>query len=208
MSRFDSRIEPTVYVVDDDKNVRESLDRLINAIGFNAKVFASAQEFLDSYDSSEPGCLVLDVRMPGMSGLGLQHKLAENKSCLPIIFITGHGDVTTATEAFKKGAMDFIEKPFSDQKLLDSINKAVEISLNNYLNEAGRANIQKRLESLTPREHQVMEGIIDGKTNKMIAFELDISPKTVDFHRCNIMEKMGVNSAVQLTKTVMKVLRT
>ena len=117
------KAEPIVSVVDDDENVRESLKRLIKAVGFNVKAFPSAQQFLDSYNSSEPGCLVLDVRMSGMSGLGLQRKLAEHRDYLPIIFITGHGDVTTATEALRNGAMDFIEKPFSDQILLDSINK-------------------------------------------------------------------------------------
>jgi len=198
------KLEPTVNVVDDDENVRDSLGQLIAAVGFSARTFASAQEFLDSYDFSEPGCLLLDVRMPGMSGLGLQHKLAECRDCLPIVFITGHGDVATAVEAFKNGAVDFIEKPFNDQKLLDSINKAVEISLRNWRDKAELADIRKRLDSLTSREHQVMEGIIDGKTNKMIAFELDLSPKTVDYHRCNIMEKMGVNSAVQLTRLVLK----
>jgi FixJ family two-component response regulator len=202
------KIEPTVSVVDDDENICESLGRLIKAVGFKVKIFPSAQRFLDSDDFSEPGCLVLDVRMPGMSGLGLQNKLAKHRVCLPIIFITGHGDVATATEAFKNGAMDFIEKPFSDQILLDSINKAIEISLQNYRDKAEMTNIQQRLDSLTSREHQIMEEIIDGKTNKMIAFELDISPKTVDFHRCNIMEKMGVNNAVQLTKTVMRFLNT
>ena len=197
-------IKSTVYVVDDNENICKSLTHLIDAVGYNVKVFSSAQEFLDSYDSAEPGCLVLDVRMPGMSGLGLQEKLAEYRDCLPIIFITGHADVATATEAFKSGAVDFIEKPFSDQKLLDSINKAIEASLEHYSNQIEVADIQERMDALTPRERQILEGVVDGKTNKMIALELGLSPKTVDFHRCNIMEKMGVNSAVQLTRVVMK----
>jgi two-component system, LuxR family, response regulator FixJ len=197
-------IEPTVYIVDDDESVRKSLAQLIDAVGYNVKVFSCAQEFLDSYDSSEPGCLVLDIRMPGMSGLGLQEKLAECRDIVPIIFITGHGDVDTATEAFKGGAVDFFEKPFSDQKLLDSINNAIETSLKSHSNQVEVTDIQERIDALTPRECEILAGVVDGKTNKMIALELDISPKTVDFHRGNILEKMGVNSAVQLTKLIMK----
>lgn len=196
-------IESTVYIVDDDENIRKSLAQLFEAVGYNFEIFSSSQDFLDSYDSTKPGCLVLDIRMPGMSGLGLQEKLAKYRDTLPIIFITGHGDVTTAIEAFKGGATDFIEKPFNDQKLLDSIDKSIETSLKNYRNHVEVADIQKRMDALTPREREILKGVVDGKTNKMIALELEISPKTVDFHRCNIMEKMGVNSAVQLTRVVM-----
>jgi len=198
------KTEPVVFVVDDDKEVRKSLGQLIEAVGFNVGTFASGQELLDSFDFDCPGCLVLDVRMPGMSGLRLQDKLSENRNRLPVIFITGHGDVSTATEAFKGGAVDFIEKPFSDQKLLDSINKAIETSLENYSTQIEVADIQQRMDALTPREREVLEGVVGGKTNKAIALELELSPKTVDFHRCNILEKMGVNSAVQLTRVVMK----
>lgn len=196
-------IESTVYIVDDDENIRKSLAQLFEAVGYNFEIFSSSQDFLDSYDSTKPGCLVLDIRMPGMSGLGLQEKLAKYRDTLPIIFITGHGDVTTAIEAFKGGATDFIEKPFNDQKLLDSIDKSIETSLKNYRNQVEVADIQKRMDALTAREREILKGVVDGKTNKMIALELEISPKTVDFHRCNIMEKMGVNSAVQLTRVVM-----
>lgn len=196
-------IESTVYIVDDDENIRKSLAQLFEAVGYNFEIFSSSQDFLDSYDSTKPGCLVLDIRMPGMSGLGLQEKLAKYRDTLPIIFITGHGDVTTAIEAFKGGATDFIEKPFNDQKLLDSIDKSIETSLKNYRNHVEVADIQKRMDALTPREREILKGVVDGKTNKMIALEFEISPKTVDFHRCNIMEKMGVNSAVQLTRVVM-----
>lgn len=196
-------IESTVYIVDDDENVRNSLAQLFEAVGYNFEIFSSSQDFLDSYDSTKPGCLVLDIRMPGMSGLGLQEKLAKYRDTLPIIFITGHGDVTTAVEAFKGGATDFIEKPFNDQKLLDSIDKSIETSLKNYRNQVEVADIQKRMDALTAREREILKGVVDGKTNKMIALEFEISPKTVDFHRCNIMEKMGVNSAVQLTRVVM-----
>lgn len=196
-------IESTVYIVDDDENVRKSLAQLFEAVGYNFEIFSSSQDFLDSYDSTKPGCLVLDIRMPGMSGLGLQEKLAKYRDTLPIIFITGHGDVTTAIEAFKGGATDFIEKPFNDQKLLDSIDKSIETSLKNYRNQVEVADIQKRMDALTAREREILKGVVDGKTNKMIALEFEISPKTVDFHRCNIMEKMGVNSAVQLTRVVM-----
>ncbi len=199
-----AKTEPVVFIVDDDEEVRKSLGKLIEAVGFNVRTFASGQEFLESFDFSRPGCLVLDVRMPGMSGLKLQNKLAEHRSQLPIIFITGHGDVSTATEAFKSGAVDFIEKPFSEQKLLDSINKAIETSLKNYSNQIKIADIQQRIDTLTRREREILDGVVGGKTNKMIGLELNLSPKTVDFHRCNIMEKMGVNRAVQLTRLVIK----
>ena len=203
-----AKTEPVVYIVDDNEEVRKSLGKLIEAVGFNVRTFASGQEFLgldlESSDFSSPGCLVLDVRMPGMSGLKLQNKLAEHRSHLPIIFITGHGDVSTATEAFKGGAVDFIEKPFSEQKLLDSINKAIETSLKNYRDQIEIADIQQRIDTLTPREREILDGVVGGKTNKLIGLELNLSPKTVDFHRCNIMEKMGVNRAVQLTRLVMK----
>ncbi len=202
-----SKSEPTVFIVDDDEVICSGISQLVETVGFNTKAFSSAQGFLDFYDCNTacPGCLVLDVRMPNMSGLVLQEKLAEYSNCLPIIFITGHGDVPTASEAFKHGAIDFIEKPFSDQILLDSINKAIKTSLTSHRHHAEIAEIQERMDSLTSRERQILDGIISGKTNKMIAFDLQISPKTVDFHRCNIMEKMGVNNAVQLTKMVMRV---
>ncbi|RKY07145.1 MAG: DNA-binding response regulator [Planctomycetota bacterium] len=199
-----AKTEPVVFIVDDNEEVLKSLGKLIEAAGFNVRTFASGQEFLESSDFSSPGCLVLDVRMPGMSGLKLQNKLAEHRSQLPIIFITGHGDVSTAIEAFKGGAVDFIEKPFSEQKLLDSINKAIETSLKNYRNQIEIADIQQKMDTLTSREREILDGIVGGKTNKLIGLELNLSPKTVDYHRCNIMEKMGVNRAVQLTKLVMK----
>ena len=199
--------EPTVFIVDDDAVICDGISQLVEDIGLNTKTFTSAQKFLDfyNYDTSCPGCLVLDVRMPGMSGLVLQDKLAKYENCLPIIFITGHGDVPTASEAFKGGAIDFLEKPFSDQVLLDSINKAIETSLKSHRHHAEIAEIQERMDSLTSRESQILDGIVDAKTNKMIALELQLSPKTVDFHRCNVMEKMGVNNTVQLVKMVMKV---
>jgi FixJ family two-component response regulator len=197
------KLEPVVNIIDDDEDVRKSLSQFIKAVGFRARTFGSGQEFLDYYNPSEPGCLLLDVRMPGISGLGLQEKLAEHQDYLPIIFISGHADIGTVVKAFKNGAVDFIQKPFNNQMLLDSINSAIEISLNKYREKAEVAYIKKRLDSLTQRENQVMEKIIEGKTNKNIAFEMDLSPKTIDFHRCNIMEKMGVNSAVQLTKLVL-----
>ena len=200
--------EPIVFVVDDDENVRKSLGRLIETIGYHVRVFPGAHEFLAAYDPAEPGCLVLDIRMPGMSGLGLQEKLKEHGDRLPIIFITGHGDVSTVVEAFRGGAVDFIEKPFSDQKLLESINQAIDISQENHCRRVEIEDVKERLDSLTPREHQIMEQVVEGNSNKTIAFALALSPKTVDFHRGNIMEKMGVNSAVQLTKKVVEVSRT
>lgn len=197
-------IEPIVYIIDDDESVLESLRQLVEAAGRNVETFVCGQDFLDTCVPIRAGCILLDVRMPRMSGLALQGKVAECGCNLPIIFITGHGDVRTTTEAFKNGAVDFIEKPFNDQKLLDSIDKAIETSLKNHCRCSQINEIRTKMYSLTPREYEVMEKIIDAKTNKVIALELDLSHKTVDFHRSNIMEKMGVNCAVQLTKEVMK----
>jgi len=196
--------EPIVFVVDDNDAFRDTLSLLFETVNIKVKTYPSAKEFLNDYNPDQRGCLVLDIRMPEMSGLELQKKLNELQCRLPIIIITGHADVAIAIEAMKMGAFDFIQKPFRDQTLIDSVNKAVEENEKTWQQLIKTADIQERLNSLTPREHQVLEGIIAGKTNKVIAKEMGLSPKTTDFHRCNIMEKMGVNSAVQLTKMVIK----
>ena len=198
------RAEPIAYVVDDNDAFREALKLLFETVNIKTKAYASAKEFLSDFDAGQHGCLVLDIRMPEMSGLELQKSLQEMRCHLPIIIITGHADVAVAIEAMKRGAFDFIEKPFRDQVLLDSVNKALELNASTWRVLTEATSVREKLDFLTNRERQVLKGIIAGKTNKAIAKDLELSPKTTDFHRSNIMEKMGVNSAVQLTKMVMK----
>jgi len=190
--------EVIVYIVDDDEAIRHSLELLLQSVGQKAKSYASAREFLDSFDPSIPGCLVLDVRMPEMSGMELQQILTEKDIKIPIIIITGHADVPMAVRAIKRGAMDFIEKPFHDQYLLDSIAKALAKSVEILQQQQQQSTFLERASRLSPRERQVMDILITGKNGKAIASELCISPKTVDVHRGHIMEKMQVRSVVEL----------
>jgi two-component system, LuxR family, response regulator FixJ len=199
-----ARSKPVVFVVDDNDAFRNTLVLLFETLNIEVKAYASAKQFLDDYNPYQIGCLVLDIRMPEMSGLELQKKLREKQNLLPVIIITGHADVPMAIEAMKMGAFDFIEKPFRDQVLLDSVNRAIVTNTKTWQDMEKTADVRERMSSLTYRERQVLEGIVAGKTNKTIAKELGLSPKTTDFHRCNIMEKMGVNSAVQLTQMVLK----
>ena len=192
--------EPIVFVVDDDEAICRSLGLLIEDIGLKARAFTGAQHFLSAYDPAQPGCLVLDVRMSGMSGLELQSRLNELGIRIPTIIMTGHGDVPMAVEAMKAGALDFVEKPFRDQVMLDSIQKAVVLDRRSREAEKRRAVFRSKLDTLTQRERQIMNMLILGKTNKVIAYELEISQKTVDFHRCNILGKLGVNSVVDLVR--------
>jgi len=195
---------PVVFVVDDDEAVCRSLSVLIEDIGLEVRTFTSAPQFLAEYDSEQPGCLVLDVRMSGMSGLELQSRLKELGLEIPIIIITGHADVPMAVEAMKAGALDFIEKPFRDQILLDNIQKAIEIDGRTRRNRKETRDVQARIQNLTRREHQIMALLVLGKTNKTIAYELGISQKTVDFHRANILDKAGVDSVVELLRLTQK----
>ncbi|HEX7410377.1 MAG TPA: response regulator FixJ [Candidatus Binatia bacterium] len=190
----------TVFVVDDDPAIRQSLRWLIESVGLNVKVFSTAQEFLEGYDPSTPGCLVLDIRMPGMSGLDLQNELATREIQVPIIIITGHAEVPVAVRALKAGAMDFIEKPFSDQLLLDRIRRAIEVDAQSRRVRSEQAEVDARLGQLTPRERQVMDLVIAGKANKVIASELGLSPKTVEVHRAHVMKKMQVASLADLVR--------
>ena len=192
--------EPVVFIVDDDEAVCRSMALLIEDIGLKAQTFTSAQYFLSDYDPTQPGCLVLDVRMSGMSGLELQSRLNELSIHIPTIIMTGHGDVPMAVEAMKAGALDFVEKPFRDQVMLDSIQKAV--ALDRRIRERNRqhTDFQSRLQRLTQREQQIMDLLLLGKANKVIAYELGISQKTVDFHRSNVLSKLGVNSVVDLVR--------
>ena len=194
--------EPTVFIVDDDDEVRDSLEDLVDSVGLKAEIFASAQEFLAAYDPLRAGCLVLDIRMPGMSGLELQEKLGEQQAVLPIIFITGHGDVPMAVEAMRRGAVDFIQKPFRDQDLLDRINSALAQGVGRREDMEEQRAIEERIHSLTRRERQVMEMVVEGKANKVIAIDLGLSQRTVEVHRANVMEKMRAKTLAGLVRMV------
>ena len=191
---------PAVFVVDDDDAVRDSLRELLDSVGLEAETFASARDFLDAYDPPRPGCLVLDIRMPGMSGLELQERLNERDVNLPIVFITGHGDVPMAVEAMKRGAVDFIQKPFRDQELLDRINLALEHNRERRDTEAARHIIADRIETLTPREREIMEMVVEGKANKVIAIDLGLSQRTVEVHRARVMDKMKARTLADLVR--------
>jgi len=188
----------TVYVVDDDQAVRDSLSWLIESISIKVEVFSSAQEFLDNYRSENPGCLVADVRMPGISGLELQKILNEKNYTIPMILITGHGDVPMAVRALKNGAVDFIEKPFNDQVLLERVNQCLEKDQNERIRHKDLQSKMSLLATLSPREREVLDQVVIGKQNKIIASDLGISNKTVEAHRANVMEKMGVASLADL----------
>jgi len=193
---------PTVFVVDDDAAVRQSLALLMRSVALPVETYASAQAFLDSCDGNRPGCVVLDIRMPGMSGLELQEEMQRRDLGLPIIFITGHGDVVMAVRAMKGGAVDFIEKPFSDQQLLDRINQALERDRVERGSRRERAETAQRLVLLTPREREVMQRIVAGQANKVIAIELGLSERTVEIHRAKVMSKTGARSLAELVGMV------
>ena len=197
--------EPTVFIVDDDDAVRDSLRMLVKSLNVRAETFASATEFLGKFDMERPGCLVLDIRMPGMSGLELQKRLHEQGAVLPIIFITGHGDVPMAVEAMQNGAVDFIQKPFRDQELLDRINEAMEQDSTNRQGLLQKHDIAARMETLTQREHEVMDLVAAGRANKVIAGDLGVSQRTVEIHRARVMEKMQARSLADLVRMVMQV---
>jgi two-component system response regulator FixJ len=200
-----SNLRPTIFIVDDDAAVRDALKLLLRSVGQAVETYASAQEFLDAYSEDRPGCLVLDIRMPGMSGLELQQKLNEKHSILPIIFITGHGDVPMAVEAMQAGAVDFIQKPFRDQDLIDRINQALEKDSSNRAALGERNDIRRRLDTLTPREREVLDLVVHGKANKVIAGDLKLSQRTVEIHRARVMEKMQASSLAHLVRMVLEV---
>jgi two-component system, LuxR family, response regulator FixJ len=191
---------PTVFVVDDDQAMRTSLQWLIESTGMQVKTFESADAFLANYYPGRAGCVLLDVRMPGMSGLELQAHLAREGYALPVIIITGHGDVSMAVKAMQAGAMDFIEKPFHDEDLLRSIRRALDYDQRWRLSRAARADILARLADLTPREHEVMGMVTEGKANREIAVALGVTPKTVEAHRARVMEKMRADSLAELVR--------
>ncbi len=195
-----SQAAATVFVVDDDQAMRNSLKWLISSVGLPVEVFASADDFLRGHQSGRPGCMLLDVRMPGMSGLELQEVLGEKGITLPVIIITGHGDVPMAVRAMKAGAIDFIEKPFNDEMLLEGIRRALNLDERQRHAHLERAEVSARLAQLTPREHEVMSMVTDGKSNKEIAHELGVSAKTVEAHRARVMEKMQAGSLAELVR--------
>jgi RNA polymerase sigma factor (sigma-70 family) len=194
--------DSTVFVVDDDPAMRESLSFLMGSVGIRVKTFENAQTFLDQHDTGDHGCLVLDVRMPGMSGLELQEHLIQRGISLPVVMITGYGDVPMAVRALKSGALDFIEKPFTEQELLDRVNEALHVDERLRRLEEKRALFDVRVSRLTERESQVMQLVVDGKSNKLIAHELGLSPKTVEVHRSRVMDKMEAGSLAQLLRLV------
>ncbi len=190
--------QPTVFLVDDDQPYRQSLRFLLESAGFTVKDFASAPAFINAYDDTQPGCLVLDVRMPAMSGLELQEYLTEHRINLPIIFITGHGDVPMSVKAINSGAVDFIEKPFDDELLIDRINEAFDKDMESRNVQDKILNFKSRWLRLTSREREVMRLIVAGRSNKQIATELDVSHRTVEVHRARIMEKMKAETIAEL----------
>jgi FixJ family two-component response regulator len=192
--------QPTVYIVDDDPAINQTIKELVELIGLNALIYTSARTFLEEYERNGPGCLVLDVRMPGMSGLELQRKLADSDGQFPVIIITGHADVPMAVDAMKLGALDFLEKPFRTQELCESIQRAVHTDVEHWRHRQQQAQAERMFECLTSAEREVMEKVLDGKTNKMIAQELDLSIRAVEDRRARMMKKLAVKSRAELQK--------
>jgi FixJ family two-component response regulator len=195
-----SEQKPIIYVVDDNPSVRKALSRLFRSINYDAEVFASAKQFLQAEPDGHPACVVLDVRMPRMSGLDLQHELTNLESDLPIIFITGHGDIDMAVRAMKDGAVDFLPKPFDDQDLLDSVERALQHHREIRVVSDRREEISERMARLTPREQEVFERVIKGMLNKQIGYELGTTEKTIKVHRARVMEKMEAESLADLVR--------
>jgi len=191
---------PIIYIVDDDEAMRRALSLLMTTVGYEAVAFARPRDFLEKHDREAPGCVVLDVRMPEVSGLEVQQHLNQSGSMLPVILVTGHGDVPMAVQAMKDGAFDFLQKPFRDQDLLDRINAALEQDELNRRTLEQREDLRRRAESLTPREREVMSLVVDGRANKVIAIDLGLSERTIEIHRAKVMEKMGARSIAHLVK--------
>jgi two-component system response regulator FixJ len=187
-----------VHVIDDDEAVRQSLEYLLRAAGVTARTYESAAAFLNALRAIETGCVITDVRMPGISGIELLRRLNEMQVKLPVIVITGHGDVPLAVEAMKNGAVDFLEKPYEDELLLGSVRSALDRSQQDAVRDAKRAEVEARLATLTNREREVLEGLVAGKPNKIIALDLAISPRTVEIYRANVMAKMAAASLSEL----------
>ncbi len=200
-----TEIQQTVYVVEDDEAVRDSLELLLKSDSKPVKTYESANAFLKDYSDKMAGCIVLDIRMPGMDGMELQKKLNDKHSILPIIFVTGHGDVPMAVDAMKEGAVDFIQKPYREEALLEKIEAALEQDREQRKSLDERQEIVRRIKSLTPREREIMDRMIAGQANKVIAIELEISQRTVEIHRSRVMHKMGTHSLAHLVRMVLSV---
>jgi len=195
--------KPVIMVVDDDSGVRNAMRALLKSVGLESQLFASAQEFLATWQPSQPGCLVLDIRMPGMSGLELQEQLNLRGAVIPVIFMTGHGDVPMAVEAMQQGAFDFLQKPFRDQDLLDRIQKALVKDAERRATLGEHNRIRSHLEALTAREREVLDLMTQGKQNKAIAQDLGVSPRTIEIHRARVMEKMNAQSVAELVRMML-----
>jgi RNA polymerase sigma factor (sigma-70 family) len=191
---------PTVFIVDDDPAIRFAMQALMDSVGLNHEIFGSGDDFLSAVDDDRGGCLVLDIRMPGLGGLELQQELLNRGNSLPVIFITGHGDVPMAVEAMQKGAVDFIQKPFRDQDLLDRISEALKADREQREARNANAIVAERVSKLTNREREVFDLVVTGKPNKVIAYELGVSQRTVEIHRARVMEKMEARSLADLVK--------
>ena len=195
----------TVFVVDDTREVRVALSRVLSAAGYRVRSFESAEQFLEEQDGETPGCLLLDICMPGMSGLDVQRSLADSTDGRPIVFLTGHGDIQTSVQAMKVGAVDFLTKPIDDARLFAAVDQALELDFAARNQRAIRREIEKRLGDLTPRERQVMDQVIRGRLNKQIAADLGIGEKTVKVHRARVMAKMDVRSVAELVQLASRV---
>jgi FixJ family two-component response regulator len=195
---------PLIHVVDDDPAMRDSLSWLLESAGYRVALYENADRFLQSSDIQAGACVLLDVRMPGMSGLGVQEALIERGTGLPVIFLTGHGDVPMAVNAIKRGAVDFIEKPFNDDALLFLIDTAIKSNRRSHAARAARRLVASRINALSSREREVMECVVAGKLNKVIADELGISIKTVEVHRARVMQKLGVSSVAELAQAMVE----
>ena len=191
---------PTVFVVDDDEALRNCIRRLVESVHLQVETFGSAEEFLQAYSPSRAGCLVLDVRMPGISGLELQRRLMQLGYTLPVIMLSGYGDVTVAVRAMKAGAVSFLEKPFNENLLLDAIREAIGQNAQNRQEHAQVVEIQSRIDRLTPRERQVMDLLVDGNVSKAVAAKLQLSRKTVDVHRAHVMKKLQAKTIADLVR--------
>ncbi|PRX25028.1 LuxR family two component transcriptional regulator [Paraburkholderia sp. BL18I3N2] len=198
-------LAPIVYIVDDDSGMRTSLAWLLESVGVKSAGFANASEFLGAFDADVPACLVLDVRMPEHSGFDVQAELNRQGVTLPIIFVSGHGDIPMSVRALQNGAIDFVEKPYNSQQMLDRVQSALKLASQRHVAGQKQRELRKRIESLTAREKEVLRGVIDGKGSKSIASDLSISVKTVDVHRASIKDKLGAPSIAMLVREVMAV---
>jgi len=199
-----SEVTPKVYIIEDDEAVRESEEMMLDSIDQAFESFVDAPSFLEAYNEDMAGCILLDVRMPGMNGIEL-HKVLIEKSCtMPVIFVTGHGDIQMAVDAMQRGASDFVTKPYREQELLDKIYAALSHDAEQRSKHIEVAQIQERIDSLTQRESEVMDMMVEGKANKVIGFDLEISERTVEIHRGRVMKKLGTHSLAQLVQMVMR----